>query len=106
MEAKKEFKTGTIEELNEDLKTCGFKEEPIAPVQINLEGAMAIARTKLDTAVRNILSESGLSLSLFDYVATSVLADIRKADIDTLRINNLSTKSAQGEKHGDTKQAR
>ena len=89
MEIKTEQKTGTFEDLQKDLDDCGFKESPIQ-LEANVESVMAIARMKLDTAVRNILNESGLSLSLFDYVIMSVIADIRKADADNMAINTMS----------------
>lgn len=90
MEAKTEYKSGTEEELKKDLESCGFYQQDAS--EVSLEVALALTRTKLDTVIRNVLAESGLSLSLFDYVLTSVLADIRKADADTIRMNSIPTK--------------
>lgn len=84
-------KTGTVEELQKDLAECGF--HPQKPLDV----AMAEARAQIDNALQGILQGSGLPLYLFDYLVTSVLADIRKADLDTMRM-------AEGVKYGDTEQ--
>ena len=102
MEAQKEIKHGTEEELRRDLDSCGFRE---FATPMDVETAMALTRTKLDTTIRKIIGESGLSLSLFDYVLTSVLSDIRKADADTQRINSLGTKEIKEKQNGDSEQA-
>lgn len=78
-------KTGTLEELKADMEQCGFY--PDTPP---LESTMALARIKIDNALRGILTESNLPLYLFDYLITSVQADIRKADLDTERAKYLS----------------
>lgn len=93
METKTEYKSGTEEELQKDLESCGVYKYDAS--EVSLEVALALTRTKLDTTIRSILVESGLSLSLFDYVLTSVLADIRKADADTIRMNSIPTKKVE-----------
>jgi hypothetical protein len=81
-----EQKTGTVEEFMDDLKNCGFHET----AEPSLESIMAVARAEIDTAMQDILARSKLPLYLFDYLIISVLADIRKADIDSVRINKMS----------------
>ena len=95
-----EYKQGTEEELQKDLETCGAYQYDSS--EVDLETAFALTRAKLDVTIRNIISESGLSLSLFDYVLMSIMADIRKADADTLRMNNIPTKKVE-EQNGNTK---
>lgn len=80
----KEEKTGTIQEFIEDTKECGFHPTEELPLEVRLTQA----RLQIDEAFQKILTDSKLPLSIFDYVVTSVLADIRKADADTLRLNN------------------
>lgn len=93
METTKEVKEGTVKELAEDIKACGFY--PEEPAENNVESEIpieqAIAKTKLelDASIQEILSHSGLPLYLFDYLITSVLADIRKADLDILRTQKV-----------------
>lgn len=82
-----EEKSGTLEELQEDMKQCGFHEE-----KPPLESTMALARIKIDDALRGILAESDLPLYLFDYLITSVQSDIRKADLDTERVKRIVNK--------------
>ena len=83
-----EQKTGTIEEFEEDVKKCGFY--PDNSIYAPLESSIAATRHKVDTAMQQILAESGLPLSLFDLIIDSVQKDIRKADIDILRMNMMS----------------
>ena len=85
MEAEK--KTGTMEDLKKDMEECGFYPDNPQPP---LEAVMADARMKIDNALQSILAESKLPLFLFDYLITSVQCDIRKADLDTIRIANMS----------------
>lgn len=82
----KEEKTGTVQELLEDVKECGFHPTEEPPLEVRLTQA----RLQIDEAFQQILQQSGLPLVLFDYAVTSVLADIRKADADTLRLHNHS----------------
>lgn len=80
----KEEKTGTIQEFIEDAKNCGFHPTEELPLEVRLTRA----RLQIDEAFQKILTDSKLPLSVFDYVVTSVLADIRKADADTIRLSN------------------
>ena len=93
METTKEVKEGTVKELAEDIKACGFyPEEPAedkAESEIPIEQAIAKTKLELDASIQEILSHSGLPLYLFDYLITSVLADIRKADLDILRTQKV-----------------
>jgi hypothetical protein len=75
-------KTGTAEEFAEDVKKCGFH-----PVEPSLEAILATARMEIDNSMQDILTRSKLPLYLFDYLVMSVLADIRKADLDAIRMN-------------------
>ena len=75
-------KKGTTEELMEDIKNCGFHS-----VEPSLEAILATARMEIDNSMQDILTRSKLPLYLFDYLVMSVLADIRKADLDTIRMN-------------------
>lgn len=81
-----EEKTGTIEELQADMKQCGFHPDE---AESQLEGLMALTRMKIDNALQEILAESNLPLFLFDYLITSVQSDIRKADLDTTRVSRM-----------------
>lgn len=105
-----EEKHGTMEEFLEDAKTCGFrpdesvakdagvdldKGEADATAEISLETLMACTRNDVDNCLQKILERSRLPLFLFDYVVMSVVADIRKADMDTLRINAVNDRSNQ-----------
>lgn len=83
MDAVKETKTGTLEELQKDLDACGFYPEP--EPERTLDSIMSATRIKLDNAIQSILMESGLPLYLFDLLITSVQNDIRKADLDMIR---------------------
>ncbi len=83
-----EQKTGTIEEFEEDVKKCGFY--PDNSLYAPLEASISMTRHKVDTALQQILAESGLPLSLFDLIIDSVQKDIRKADIDVMRMNMIS----------------
>jgi hypothetical protein len=96
METTKEVKEGTVKELAEDIKACGFYPgEQLKPVEdkteseIPIEQAIAKTKLELDASIQEILSHSGLPLYLFDYLITSVLADIRKADLDILRTQKV-----------------
>lgn len=93
METTKEVKEGTVKELAEDIKACGFyPEEPAetkTEAEIPIEQAIAKTKLELDASIQEILSHSGLPLYLFDYLITSVLADIRKADLDILRTQKV-----------------
>ena len=93
METTKEVKEGTVKELAEDIKACGFyPEEPAktkSDAEIPIEQAIAKTKLELDASIQEILSHSGLPLYLFDYLVTSVLADIRKADLDILRTQKV-----------------
>lgn len=71
-----------MENIEEALKINGTFE----PADVPLEFALAKVRNDVDTALQTILEQSQLPLFLFDYVITSVLADIRKADADTTRM--------------------
>lgn len=75
-------KSGTLEDLQEDMKQCGFHSDDTQP---SLDCVMASARIDIDNALREILAKSELPLFLFDYLVTSVQADIRKADLDAIR---------------------
>ena len=77
-----EHKTGTTEEFMEDAKNCGFH-----PVEPSLEAILATARMEIDNSMQDILARSKLPLYLFDYLVMSVLADIRKADLDMIRMS-------------------
>jgi len=77
-------KTGTKEEFLEDMKNCGFHQEPTTAQK------MAYARMKIDDALQSILAESGLDLYLFDCLITSVQNDIRKAALDLHFMNGMS----------------
>lgn len=77
-------KSGTLEELKKDMEQCGFHPDPAC----SLEAGMAKARMQIDIALAQILQESGLPLFLFDYLVTSVQSDIRKADLDTIRMQS------------------
>lgn len=81
-------KSGTLEELQKDMAECGFHPDEIQNT-VPLEMMMAKAKIQLDSAVQQILQESGLPLYLFDYLIASVQADIRKADNDLLRVKNV-----------------
>lgn len=98
-----EEKHGTVEEFLNDAKNCGFRPDPSVAIEagidpnanevelnaeISLEVLMAKVRADVDGCLEKILSESNLPLFLFDYVVTSVLADIRKADVDMLRMQS------------------
>lgn len=85
-----EQKTGTAEELLKDLKENG--KVTIATGSIPLDRVLAKVRIDVDNALQQLLEQSQLPLFLFDYVVTSVLADIRKADLDVLRTQNLDAK--------------
>lgn len=109
-------KHGTVEELKKDMESCGFRNDPSVanlvgvspdadaiPATLTLdtalmENVMASTRMKIDNAMQTILQESGLPLYLFDYLVTSVQADIRKADMDLLRAS-IGSKPPEG---GDT----
>lgn len=80
-----EEKSGTLEELQEDMKQCGFHN---TAEDVPLEIKITQARVQVDNLFQQILVETGLPLYLFDYVVTNVLADIRKADADTTRLSN------------------
>lgn len=87
----KEEKHGTLEELKEDIKNCGFHAD--SDMQVSLETLLAQTRIQIDTALTEILQKSGLPLFLFDYLISSVQNDIRKADLDVIRagiMNNTS----------------
>lgn len=84
-----EQKSGTVEEFEADVKKCGFY--PDNSLYASLEASIAMTRHKVDTAMQQILAESGLPLSLFDMVIDSVQNDIRKADLDVIRMNMMST---------------
>lgn len=88
-----EQKTGTIEEFEEDVKKCGFY--PDNSLYAPLEASIAMARHKVDIALQQILSESGLPLSLFDLVIDSVQNDIRKADLDVMRMGTMQTQKTE-----------
>lgn len=79
-----EEKTGTLEELQEDMKQCGFHKADDVPLEVK----MSQARLQVDDVFQRILMDTGLPLHLFDYVVMSVMADIRKADADTSRLSN------------------
>ena len=79
-----EEKSGTLEELQEDMKQCGFHTVEELPLDVRITQA----RLQIDDTFQKILMDSKLPLYLFDYIVTSVLADIRKADADTLRLDN------------------
>lgn len=81
-----EEKSGTLEELQADMKQCGFHPDE---TESQLEGLMALTRMKIDNALQEILAESNLPLFLFDYLITSVQSDIRKADLDTTRVSRM-----------------
>ena len=86
-----EEKSGTLEELQEDMKQCGFHTvEDTDPSigELPLDVRITQARLQIDDIFQKILTDSKLPLYLFDYIVTSVLADIRKADADTLRLDN------------------
>lgn len=85
-----EKRTGTIEDLKRDIENSGFHEQP------PLETVVARTRMQIDDALTKILAESGLPLFLFDYLITSVQNDIRKADLDMMRVGQ------EGVKDGDT----
>ncbi len=89
-----EQKSGTIEEFNEDVKKCGFY--PDNSLYAPLEASIAMTRHKVDTALQQILAESGLPLSLFDMIIDSVQNDIRKADIDVMRMNMMPAPETEG----------
>ena len=73
-------KTASMEEFERDLKECGL--HPLPPLEV----VMAETRMQIDEALSNILERSGLPLYLFDYLLTSVQNDMRKADLDTMRM--------------------
>ena len=81
-----EKKSGSLQELQQDIDQCGLHPDT---GQQPLEAAMAAARMKVDDALQGILQESHLPLYIFDYLVTSVLCDIRKADLDTLRLGMI-----------------
>ena len=85
-----EKRTGTLEDLKRDIENCGF--HPAPP----LETVVARTRMQIDDALTKILAESGLPLFLFDYLITSVQNDIRKADLDMMRVGK------EGAENGDT----
>lgn len=85
-----EKRAGTIEDLKHDIENSGFHPEP--PLEI----VMAKTRMQIDDALTKILQESRLPLFLYDYLITSVQNDIRKADLDMLRVGK------EGESNGDT----
>ena len=80
-----EEKSGTLEELQKDMKQCGFHN---TAEDVPLEIKITQTRVQVDNLFQQILVETGLPLYLFDYVVTNVLADIRKADADTTRLSN------------------
>ena len=80
----KECRHGTFEDFKKDMEQCGFH-STADEVEIPLESALAKTRIAIDNAMQKILVESQLPIFLFDYLVTSVLCDIRKADLDTLR---------------------
>lgn len=95
-----ETKTGTIEDFQKDLDSCGFYPEPELP----LDAQMAATRIRLDEAIQQILAESGLPLFLFDYLIASVQNDIRKADADMIRAactHPPNTEEPSARKEGD-----
>lgn len=86
-----EHKTGTMQELMEDVKQCGFyPDKPTDESEVRLDITMAKTKLQVDEAMQNILASSGLPLYLFDYIVTSVLSDIRKADLDTIRTTHIN----------------
>lgn len=88
-----EHKNGDMEELIEDLQDSGtfHSEEGTVP----LETAIAKVRIDVDNALQQILAESQIPLFLFDYIVTSVLADIRKADLDMIRAGIMHMKDGE-----------
>lgn len=84
-------KSGTIEDLQKDMEESRLEPFPMVPLEI----AMAVTREKLDTSIREILEQSGLSIYLFDYCLQSVMADVRKADQDQIRLQSLPQKGEQ-----------
>lgn len=92
METTKETKTGTIEEFQKDLDTCGFY--PESEPEQTLDNIMSATRIKLDNVIQSILMESGLPLYLFDLLITSVQNDIRKADLDMMRAGHNCERKA------------
>lgn len=78
----KEERSGTLEDLQRDIENSG----PQPP----LETTLADARMKIDEALSSILAESKLPLFLFDYLISSVQNDMRKADLDMIRMGTVN----------------
>ena len=78
----KEERSGTLEDLQRDIENSGF--------QPPLETVLAETRMKIDDALSGILAESKLPLFLFDYLITSVQNDMRKADLDMIRMGTVN----------------
>lgn len=78
----KEERSGTLEDLQRDIENSG----PQPP----LETILADTRMKIDEALSSILAESKLPLFLFDYLITSVQNDMRKADLDMIRMGAVN----------------
>lgn len=78
----KEERSGTLEDLQRDIENSG----PQPP----LETILADTRMKIDEALSSILAESKLPLFLFDYLISSVQNDMRKADLDMIRMGTVN----------------